>query len=95
MVTLSNCRIELPDILANPVVAAVAEKHGKAKAQVLLRHLVQKGFAVIPKSTNPDRIRQNIEIFDFELDERDMEKLNGLDRGPDARILNFKGVFPG
>lgn len=85
----------MPDILGNPVVAAIAEKHGKANAQVLLRHLVQKGFAVIPKSTNAERIRQNIDIFDFELDERDMEKLDGLDQGPDARILNFKRAFPG
>jgi len=86
--------IDIPDILGNPVVKAIAEKHKKSEAQVLLRHIVQRGLITIPKSTTPARIRQNIDIFDFELDAKDMEQLNGLDKGPQARILDFT-PFPG
>nr|CAD7568959.1 unnamed protein product [Timema californicum] len=48
--------------LTEPVVVKIAEKHGKTSAQVLLRHIVQRGISVIPKSSNPDRIRQNIQV---------------------------------
>lgn len=82
----------MPNILDNPVVDEIAKKHNKSPAQVVLRHGVQKGLIVIPKSTNPGRLRQNLDIFDFELDENDMSKLNGLNK--DARFLDFK-VFPG
>lgn len=75
--------------MGNPVVKEIAKKHGKTEAQILLRHLVQKGIATIPKSTTPARIRQNIDIFDFKLDDKDMGELNGLDKGPQARILDF------
>lgn len=78
---------EVPDILGNPVVKEIAHKHKKTEAQILLRHAIQKGIAVIPKSTNEGRLKQNIDIFDFELDESDMEKLNGLDKH--IRIVDF------
>lgn len=80
-------KIDLPDILGNPVVTKIAQKHGKSEAQVLLRHIIQRGIAAIPKSTNPERLRQNLNIFDFELDDVDMKDLNGLDAG--IRILDF------
>lgn len=60
---------------------AMAEKHGVWEAQVLLRWAIQKGFAVLPKSTDPERIRQNIDLFSFALDEADMEAIAGMDRG--------------
>uniref|UniRef100_A0A1B6LQZ9 NADP-dependent oxidoreductase domain-containing protein n=1 Tax=Graphocephala atropunctata TaxID=36148 RepID=A0A1B6LQZ9_9HEMI len=85
---------EMPDLFNNPVVVEMAEKYGKTAAQVLLRHIVQKGIAAIPKSTNPGRIRENIEIFDFELSEEDMDAMNALDRGDSARIIDF-GFFNG
>lgn len=53
---------ELPNLLQNPTVQEVAKELGKTPAQVLLRHIVQRGIAVIPKSTNPDRIRQNFDV---------------------------------
>ncbi|XP_966351.2 1,5-anhydro-D-fructose reductase [Tribolium castaneum] len=86
-------KIDLPDILNNPVVKAIAAKHKRSEAQIVLRHAVQKGIVVIPKSTNPKRLRENIDIFGFELDQGDMSQLNGLDQG--IRILNFaafKGI---
>ncbi|MFF4053927.1 aldo/keto reductase [Streptomyces chartreusis] len=60
----------------------LAEKYKVSEAQFLLGWGVQNGYPVLPKSTNPDRIRQNLEIFSFRIDEADMEYIRGLDRGP-------------
>jgi len=64
---------------AEPVVR-MAEQVGRTPAQVLLRWCVQRGIPVIPKSTHRERIEANARIFDFELSERDMAELDGLDR---------------
>jgi 2,5-diketo-D-gluconate reductase A len=61
-------------------IAAVAGKHERTPAQVLLRWAVQRGTVVIPKSANPDRIRTNAQIFDFTLDGEDLAALDALDR---------------
>jgi 2,5-diketo-D-gluconate reductase A len=61
--------------------AVMAAKHGVTQAQVLLRWGVQQGYAVIPKSTNPLRIRQNADLFSFSLDDEDMAAIAGMDRG--------------
>nr|XP_022910891.1 1,5-anhydro-D-fructose reductase [Onthophagus taurus] len=87
--------IEIPDILGNPTVTDLAKKHNKTNAQILLRYTIQKGIVVIPKSTNPKRIKENFDVFDFQLDDGDMKKMKALDKGTDARILNFSGAFPG
>ncbi|KAG8228476.1 hypothetical protein J437_LFUL009341 [Ladona fulva] len=76
-------------LLENPVVLEIAAAHKKTPAQVLLRHLVQQSISVIPKSVSPQRIKQNFEVFDFSLNESDLEKLNGLDRGENGRTFNF------
>lgn len=81
----------MPDILGNPVVVKLADKHGKTPAQILLRHILQLGCTAIPKSTNPKRLRENLDVFDFELDANDMAEMNGLDQGKEARILRFEG----
>lgn len=78
-----------PPVLNDPIVGEIAGKHNKTAAQVLLRHCVQRGLVCIPKSTTPSRILENINIFDFELNDKDMEQLNGLDKGPSGRILDF------
>ncbi|SDJ54129.1 aldo/keto reductase [Aliiruegeria lutimaris] len=59
----------------------MADKYGVTEAQVLLRWAVQKGFAVLPKSLNPERMRQNIDLFGFEIDEADMARIETMDRG--------------
>ncbi len=59
----------------------MAGKYGVSEAQVLLRWAVQKGYPVIPKSTNPDRIRKNAEIFGFNIDDADMTAIGKMDRG--------------
>ncbi|XP_049795397.1 1,5-anhydro-D-fructose reductase-like [Schistocerca nitens] len=71
--------------LTNPVVSQIAQKHGKTNAQILLRYLIQLGVAVIPKSTNPDRLQQNFDVFDFELSPEDTDMLERLDKGPAGR----------
>lgn len=53
---------DLPNLLQNPTVLEIAEEVNKTAAQVLLRHIIQKGFIAIPKSTNPERIKQNIDV---------------------------------
>ena len=71
--------------LADPVVGAVANKHGRTPAQVIIRWHLQNGLIVIPKSVTPSRIRENIDVFGFELDGGDMAALAALDH-PDGRI---------
>ncbi|CAL9617789.1 aldo/keto reductase [Streptomyces sp. enrichment culture] len=68
-------------LLEVPAVAAVARKHGRTPAQVVLRWHLQLGNVVIPKSVTPSRIRENIEVFDFELDGEDMAAFAALDEG--------------
>jgi 2,5-diketo-D-gluconate reductase A len=59
----------------------MAEKYGVSEAQVLLRWAVQKGYPVLPKSTHPDRIRKNADIFGFSIDDGDMAAIEKMDRG--------------
>jgi diketogulonate reductase-like aldo/keto reductase len=68
-------------LLDDPTLGAIAQAHGRSPAQVILRWHVQLGNVVIPKSVTPERIRQNIELFDFELGEDDMKAITDLDRG--------------
>lgn len=68
-------------LLEADVIGAIAEKHGKTPAQVLLRWATQRGIAVIPKSNNPGRLAQNLDVVGFDLDEDEVESINGLDRG--------------
>lgn len=69
------------EALEHPVIAKLAQQYGKTPAQVILRWHVQSGFIVIPKSVKPERIRENLDLFDFELSEQDMRAIDGMDRG--------------
>lgn len=64
----------------DPVLQKLAKKHGKSPAQIMLRWCIQKDTVVLPKSVHPDRIKQNMELFDFELDADDMRQLTGLEK---------------
>ncbi|QKW49060.1 aldo/keto reductase [Streptomyces buecherae] len=68
-------------LLDDPKIGAIAAKHGKSPAQAVLRWHLQLGNVVIPKSVTPSRIRENIDVFDFELDADDLATLAGLDAG--------------
>jgi 2,5-diketo-D-gluconate reductase A len=76
----------------DPVIRGIAEKLGRTPAQVTLRWHIQRGDVVFPKSVTPSRIRENFEIFDFELDQSDMAAISALNRdertGPDPDTLN-------
>lgn len=67
------------DIFNNPALVAIGKKHNKTAAQVSLRWLIQRGIVAIPRTDNPEYMKENIDIFDFELDEADMLKIAGLD----------------
>jgi D-xylose reductase len=71
---------DTPVLFEHPVVTAIAEKRKKTPAQVLLRWATQRGLAVIPKSNNPQRLSQNLEVTGFDLDEKELESISGLDR---------------
>ncbi|WP_062316041.1 MULTISPECIES: aldo/keto reductase [Demequina] len=74
-------------LLAEPLLAELARKHGKTVHQVLLRWHLQQGFVAIPKSTNPSHIAANLDVFDFELTTDDMDRFRSLDKGtPNTRI---------
>jgi 2,5-diketo-D-gluconate reductase A len=66
---------------SDPVIARIAARYGKTTTQTVLRWHLQLGLVTIPKSGNPDRIAENLEIFDFELDYDEMATISALDRG--------------
>ncbi|KAK7794965.1 hypothetical protein U0070_020364 [Myodes glareolus] len=75
------------DLLDDDVVQKIAKKHAKSPAQILIRFQIQRNVIVIPKSATPSRIRENIQVFDFELTEKDMEELLSLDKN--LRLTTF------
>jgi 2,5-diketo-D-gluconate reductase A len=80
-------------VLDDPVITAIADRVGKAPAQVVLRWHIQRGNIVFPKSTTPARIKENFELFDFELDSDAVEQIDGLDRGEEGRTGPHPGSF--
>ena len=83
--------------LDDPVIGGIADAHGKTPAQVMLRWGIQHGRSVIPKSTKPSRIAENIDVFDFELSADELAAIDALDTGrrggpePDAITLEAFG----
>jgi 2,5-diketo-D-gluconate reductase A len=81
-------------LLENPTLKALAQKHGRTPAQVVIRWHLDRGYIVIPKSATPSRIRENFDVFDFSLDADDQAKIAALDRkdgriGPDPETADF------
>lgn len=79
------------ELLDDETIVGIAEKHGKTPAQAILRWHLQLGNVVIPKSVTPERIRENLELFDFELSDAEMTEFERLDRG--ERIGPDPGTF--
>ncbi|XP_053574923.1 prostaglandin-E(2) 9-reductase [Bombina bombina] len=69
-----------PVLLEDPVLNSLAKKHNKSPAQIALRYQIQRGVVPIAKSYNPQRIKDNFQVFDFQLSQEDMETINGLNR---------------
>ncbi|WP_150298833.1 aldo/keto reductase [Pseudomonas profundi] len=80
------------DILADPLIKALADKHGKTAAQVVLRWHLDNDFVIFPKSVHTERMRENFDLFDFALEADDLAQIASLDRGqrigPDPAELN-------
>ena len=79
-------------LLSHPAITKLAEKYVKNAGQVILRFEVQDGLIVLPKSTNPERIAGNLEIFDFALTEDEMDSLRALDTGKGHHDPEAPGV---
>ena len=67
------------EMFENPVLLEIAKAHGKSAAQVALRFLMQSDVVVIPKSVHEERIKENLDLFDFELNMNEMEQLMKMD----------------
>jgi 2,5-diketo-D-gluconate reductase A len=72
-------------VLVDPVIKRIADAAGRSPAQVVLRWHIQRGDIVFPKSVSPDRMRSNFHLFDFELDNSDIDAISALDRGEPGR----------
>ncbi|KAL8895802.1 MAG: hypothetical protein Q9207_008003 [Kuettlingeria erythrocarpa] len=71
---------DAPLLLEHPAVKKIADKHGKTPAQVLLRWATQRGVAVIPKSNNEGRLKQNLDVLEWDLKDEDIKEISGIDR---------------
>jgi 2,5-diketo-D-gluconate reductase A len=69
------------DIFSDPTLTEVGTAHGKSVAQVIVRWLIQRDVVVIPKSVRAERMRENIDVFDFALSDEEMTRIAGLDTG--------------
>jgi len=78
------------DLLENPTLAAIAAKYGKTPGQIVLRWHIELGTVAIPRSANPGRIAQNIDIFDFMLTNDEISAISALDTGKEPRVDSDK-----
>ena len=79
-------------MLADPVIKGIAEAHGKDVGQIILRFEIQEGAIIFPKSVKPERIKSNMEIFDFALTDEEMDKMHALDTGKGCHNPDAPGV---
>jgi 2,5-diketo-D-gluconate reductase A len=90
------------EVLDDPTIVYIAERLGKSPAQVVLRWHIERGNVVFPRSTTPARIEENFQLFDFQLEPDDVERIDALDRGeagrtgshPDAFVTNAFAFSP-
>ena len=80
IVVEAYCPLARAKVMDDPVISSIAKKHNRTYAQVMLRWLVEQGLVVLPKSVTPSRIKGNIDVFDFQLDEEDHATITKLDR---------------
>ncbi len=76
-------------LLNEGTLEAIAQAHEKSVVQIIIRWHIQEGFSVIPGSTNPEHIRENLDVFDFELSDEEMEQIRAMDQGEDGRYFNI------
>ena len=94
LIFTAYCPLARGRLFKDPGLTEIALAHGKTIAQVVLRWLVQQGnIAPIPRSSNPERIAQNLDVFNFSLSDEEMKRIHALAR-PDGRIANPAGRSP-
>jgi 2,5-diketo-D-gluconate reductase A len=81
------------EVLGDAVVGEVAAETGRTAAQVVLRWHIQRGNVVFPKTTNPDRMRENLDVLGFELSAEQASRIDALDRGESGRIGPHPDIF--
>jgi diketogulonate reductase-like aldo/keto reductase len=91
---IAYCPLARGRMFKDPVLGEIARQRGRSIAQVALRWLLQQDIASIPRSSNPKRIAENFDVFDFTLSEDEMKRIAALKR-PDGRIANPIGRVPG
>jgi diketogulonate reductase-like aldo/keto reductase len=87
MAVVAYCPIARGKVPGAEVLDRIGKAHGKTAAQVSLRYLIQRGIVVIPRSTKPEHLRENFEVFDFKLSEAEMAELKKLN-GTNMRVVN-------
>jgi 2,5-diketo-D-gluconate reductase A len=80
-------------VLEDPTITEIADNVGKTPAQVVLRWHIQRGDIVFPKSVTPSRMQENFDIFDFELNQSDMDEISALDKSEDGRTGPHPDTF--
>mgnify|MGYP001608236653 FL=1 len=94
LIFTAYCPLARGRMFSDPVLADIGRAHGRTIAQIALRWLVQQGnIAPIPRSSNPERIAQNLDVFNFSLSDGEMKLISALKR-PDGRIANPAGRAP-
>lgn len=76
-------------LFENPVLTSIGRKYGKTSAQVMIRWHLQRGVVVIPKSIHKERMQENFDVFDFVLDQEDMEAINNLDKAESSFFSHY------
>jgi len=87
MAVTAYCPLARGKVPGDPVLARIGKVHGKTATQVALRYLVERGLAVIPRTGKPERLKENMAIFDFALSEAETAEIAALNR-PDGRLVN-------
>ena len=94
LILTAHCPLGRGRLIGDPVLGAIARRHGKTSAQVALRWALQQGNVVpIPRTSHPGRVAENIDIFDFTLSPDDVQRIDALKR-PGSRIANPMGRAP-
>jgi 2,5-diketo-D-gluconate reductase B len=93
LIVTAHCPLGRGRLIQDSTLAAIGDRHGKTGAQVALRWAIQQGIVPIPRSSNPQRIAENVDIFDFALSDREIREIHALKR-PGSRIANPVGRAP-
>ncbi|XP_018579931.1 aldo-keto reductase family 1 member C13-like [Anoplophora glabripennis] len=83
---------KVPEAINTDIVKNIAKKYNKSPGQIMLKYLLQKNIVPIPKSSSPERLKENISVFDFEINSEDIRSLDDLDGGETARLFTFNFI---